>query len=70
MHGGENDHPVSPMLCLVFTLCLFASARDVDARRLAASGISEVVHHPLTSSELAGALSRCLPLSDARELQS
>ena len=36
------------------------SARDLDAPLLAASGISEVVHHPLTSAELAGALSRCL----------
>jgi len=36
------------------------SARDLDAQLLAASGVSEVVHHPLTSVELAGALSRCL----------
>jgi signal transduction histidine kinase len=36
------------------------SARDLDAQLLAASGISEVVHHPLTSAELAGALSRCV----------
>jgi signal transduction histidine kinase len=36
------------------------SARDLDAHLLAASGVSEVVHHPLTSAELAGALSRCL----------
>jgi CheY-like chemotaxis protein len=40
-----------------------ASARDLDAPLLAASGVSEVVHHPLTSAELAGALSRCLPAS-------
>jgi CheY-like chemotaxis protein len=36
------------------------SARDLDAQLLAESGVSEVVHHPLTSAELAGALSRCL----------
>jgi signal transduction histidine kinase len=36
------------------------SARDLDAQLLATSGVSEVVHHPLTSAELAGALSRCL----------
>ncbi len=36
------------------------SARDLDAPLLAASGVSEVVHHPLTSAELAAALSRCL----------
>ncbi len=42
------------------------SARDLDARLLAASGVSEVVHHPLTSAELAGALSRCLAASATR----
>jgi signal transduction histidine kinase len=42
-----------------------ASARDLDAPLLAASGVSEVVHHPLTSAELAGALSRCLSASAA-----
>jgi CheY-like chemotaxis protein len=36
------------------------SARDLDAQLLAASGVSEVIHHPLTSADLAGALSRCL----------
>ena len=36
------------------------SARDLDAQLPAASGVSEIVHHPLTSAELAGALSRCL----------
>ena len=41
------------------------SARDLDAQLLAASGVSEVVHHPLNSSELAGALSRCLAASVA-----
>ena len=44
------------------------SARDLDAPLLAASGISEVVHHPLTSTELAGALSRCLATSAAPQL--
>ncbi len=42
------------------------SARDLDAPLLAASGVSEVVHHPLTSAELAGALSRCLAASATR----
>lgn len=36
------------------------STRDLDAQLLAASGVSEVVHQPLTSAELAGALSRCV----------
>jgi signal transduction histidine kinase len=44
------------------------SARDLDAPLLAASGISEVVHHPLTSAELAGALSRCLATNAAPQL--
>jgi hypothetical protein len=35
-----------------------------------ALGISEVVHHPLVSVELAGALSRCLAASGAPQLQS
>ena len=39
-----------------------------DAPLLAASGISEVVHHPLTSAELAGVLSRCLAANAARQL--
>lgn len=60
-------HDLAPDLPIILAI---PSARGLDARRLAASGISEVVHHPLTYSELAGALSRCLPLSDARELQS
>ena len=47
-----------------------ASAGDLDAPLLAASGVSEVVHHPLTSAELASALSRCLANSVAPLLQS
>ena len=46
------------------------SARDLDAPLLAASGISEVVHHPLTSAELAGALSRCLTAPVTAQLPS
>jgi len=47
-----------------------SSAGDLDAPLLADSGVSEVVHHPLTSAELAGALSRCLATSVAPLLQS
>jgi signal transduction histidine kinase len=47
-----------------------ASARDLDAQLLAVSGVSEVVHHPLTSSDLAGALSRCLTNSARPRLLS
>jgi signal transduction histidine kinase len=60
-------HDIAPDLPIILAT---PSARDLDAQRLAASGISEVVHHPLTSSELAGALSRCLPAPGARELRS
>jgi CheY-like chemotaxis protein len=51
-------HDIAPDLPIILAT---SSARDLDAPRLAASGISEVVHHPLASAELAGALSRCLP---------
>ncbi|GLR89125.1 two-component system VirA-like sensor kinase [Bradyrhizobium iriomotense] len=47
-----------------------SSTRDLEAPLLAASGISEVVHHPLTSADLAGALSRCLVNSAGTRLQS
>jgi nitrogen-specific signal transduction histidine kinase len=50
-------HDVAPHLPIILAT---PSARDLDAPLLAASGISEVVHHPLTSVELAGALSRSL----------
>jgi signal transduction histidine kinase/CheY-like chemotaxis protein len=48
------------------------SARDLDAPLLAASGVSEVVHHPLISAELSGALSRCLaaPVAPQRSCRS
>jgi CheY-like chemotaxis protein len=47
-----------------------SSTRNLEAPQLAASGVSEVVHHPLTSADLAGALSRCLTNSAAARLQS
>ena len=59
-------HDIAPELPIILAT---PSARDLDAPRLAASGISEVVHHPLTSAELAAALSRCLPASVASQLQ-
>ena len=60
-------HDIAPNLPIILAT---PSARDLDAPMLAASGISEVVHHPLMSVELAGALSRCLATSVARQLQS
>ena len=47
-----------------------ASPRDLEAPRLAASGVSEVVHYPPTPADLAGALSRCLTNSVGVRLQS
>ena len=60
-------HHIAPHLPIILAT---PSARDLNAQGLAAAGISEVVHHPLVSSELAGALSRCLPAARAQELQS
>jgi signal transduction histidine kinase/CheY-like chemotaxis protein len=59
-------HDIAPNLPIILAT---PSARDLDAPMLAASGISEVVHRPLTSAELAGALSRCLAASMAAQLQ-
>jgi len=59
-------HDIAPTLPIILAT---PSARDLDAPMLAASGISEVVHHPLTSVELAGALSRCMAASVAPQLQ-
>jgi hypothetical protein len=50
-------HDIAPDLPIILAI---PSARDLDAPRLAASGISEVVHHPLMSAELARAF---VPLS-------
>ncbi len=50
-------HDVVPTLPIILAT---ASARDLGAPLLVNSGISEIVHHPLASAELVGALSRCL----------
>jgi signal transduction histidine kinase len=55
-------HDIAPTLPIILTT---PSATDLGAPLLAASGITELVHHPLTSMELAGALSRCLAVSAA-----
>jgi CheY-like chemotaxis protein len=47
-----------------------SSTRDLEAPLLAASGVSEVVHHPLASADLAAVLSRCLANSADARLQS
>jgi signal transduction histidine kinase len=58
-------HDIAPNLPIILAT---PSARDLNAPMLAGSGIREVVHHPLTSVELAGALSRCLAASVAPQL--
>jgi signal transduction histidine kinase len=50
-------HDIAPALPIILVT---PSARDLEAPILVNSGISEVVHDPVTSGELAGALSRCL----------
>jgi signal transduction histidine kinase len=60
-------HDMAPTLPIILVT---PSAWNLDAALLAASGISEVAHHPLTSAELAGALSRCLTASVVPQLLS
>jgi signal transduction histidine kinase/CheY-like chemotaxis protein len=50
--------PSLPMILAV------ASAREYGAPALAQAGILEVIRQPLVSAELAGALARCLSVSD------
>jgi DNA-binding NtrC family response regulator len=58
--------PSLPMILAV------ASAREFGAPALAEAGILEVIRQPLASAELAGALTRCLPVPDSasRQLRS
>jgi hypothetical protein len=48
-----------------------ASADEIGVDALVAAGISEVVHRPLVSAEMAAALARCLKVSEisVKELQ-
>ena len=52
-------HKIAPSLPIILAT---ASSRNFDAPSLAAAGISELIHHPLSSAELAGALTRCLAM--------
>ena len=54
-------HNIAPTLPIVLVT---PSARELDASILVTSGISEVVHDPVTSGELVEALSRCLVASN------
>jgi signal transduction histidine kinase/CheY-like chemotaxis protein len=60
-------HGIAPTLPIVLAT---PSARDLGAPMLAASGISEVVRHPLTAAELSCVLSRRLGGSGVPQLQS
>ena len=41
-----------------------ASADESDADAMVAAGVSEIVHRPLISAEIAAALARCLAVSE------
>ncbi len=56
-------HGIVPALPIVLAT---PSTQDIEVRSLATSGISELVHSPPTSSELAHALSRALAASAAQ----
>jgi signal transduction histidine kinase len=58
-------HKIAPSLPIILAT---ASSGNFDAPSLATAGISELIHHPLSSAELAGALTRCLamPVSSPR----
>jgi signal transduction histidine kinase len=55
-------HEAAPMLPIILAV---PSTHDLAMPSLGTSGISELVHHPLTSAELAGVLARCLASSRA-----
>jgi signal transduction histidine kinase len=64
LHGTKSAldlavavHQIAPGLPIILAT---VSAGNFDAPSLAAAGISELIHHPLSSAELAGALTRCL----------
>ncbi|WP_424630694.1 two-component system VirA-like sensor kinase [Bradyrhizobium sp. SYSU BS000235] len=60
LKGAAVVHSAAPQLPIILAT---ASTRDLDASQLASSGVAELVRYPLTSTELANALSRCLPPS-------
>jgi CheY-like chemotaxis protein len=64
LHGGaalikdaNEIRAAAPGLPLILATI---SAREIAAPALAGAGISGIIRHPLTSAELAGALSTCL----------
>lgn len=57
LEGAMVVHAVAPQLPIILAT---ASTRNLDASQLASSGVAELVRYPLTSTELASVLSRCL----------
>lgn len=57
IEGAAVVHEAAPGLPIILAT---GSARSVDAPALAAAGVTEVVHCPLVTTELAGALAQCL----------
>ena len=57
-------HDASPCLPIILAS---PSVHQFAAPLLATAGVTELVHHPLMSAELAAALSRCLAASVARK---
>ena len=58
-------HEIAPLQPLLFAA---ASTIDVSVNALTEGGISEVLRWPLTSTELAAALARCLRRSGTLQL--
>jgi len=54
-------HEIVPEVPIVLAT---ASADESDADALVAAGVSEIVHRPLISAEIAAALARCLAVSE------
>jgi DNA-binding NtrC family response regulator len=52
-------HKIAPSLPIILAT---ASSGNFNAPSLAAAGISELIRDPLSSAELAGALTRCLAM--------
>ena len=57
IEGAAILHEAAPGLPIILAT---GSARSVDAPALAAAGVTDVVHYPLVTTELAGALAQCL----------
>jgi nitrogen-specific signal transduction histidine kinase/ActR/RegA family two-component response regulator len=58
-------HAIAPHLPVVFAA---RSADDISADELAAAGVSEIVHRPLNSAEIAAAVARSLARVEARSV--